>query len=273
MSVISFQNIHKAYTEDAPVLKGISFDVEDGEFVVLLGTSGCGKTTTLKLINKLIDFDTGYIFFKGHPIKQWPKVSLRRSIGYVIQQVGLFPHMDIAANITFVLDLQKHDKHHARERAKTLIDLVGLDESYLPRYPRELSGGEKQRVGVARALAADPEILLMDEPFGAVDEITRRHLQNEMKSIYAKLKKTVLFVTHDIEEAVRLADKIILFKDGRIEQSGSPRDLVFTPATPYVKEFFGLKGFKASLDDASLEKVYRQILSGEKTFNDIFNTV
>ncbi len=270
MGLIEFDRVSKSYTPGEPVLKDITFEVEEGEFVVLLGASGCGKTTTLKIVNKLIPYTSGSVRFKGYDLSRWPKVKLRRSIGYVIQQVGLFPHMDINHNISFVRRIQGQGRQSNTARSQELLELVGLDASYLRRYPHALSGGERQRVGVARALAADPEVLLMDEPFGAVDEITRRHLQDEMLRIQEKLRKTVLFVTHDIEEAIRLADRIALFNDGRLEHFGTPESLVFNPASEYVRSFLGLKGFKASMDPVQLEKAYEAVLKGERRLKDVF---
>jgi osmoprotectant transport system ATP-binding protein len=269
--VIRVENLHKSYIKETSVLKDVSFTVHEGEFVVLLGASGCGKTTMLKMINKLIPVSSGKISVEGKLLSDWNTIDLRRAIGYVIQQIGLFPHMTIEKNITYVLSIQGCTKERCHIRAKELVSLVGLDEKDLMKYPRELSGGQAQRIGVARALAADPDIILMDEPFGAVDEITRRYLQDEMKTLHKKLGKTILFVTHDIEEALRLADRIILFNDGRIEQDGSPEDMIFRPKTPYVRDFFGLKGFKASLPEHALLRMYEDILDGTRTFGDVLD--
>ncbi len=255
MEVIQFDAVGHAYQPGIPVVKDLNLRIEKGEFVTLIGPSGCGKTTILKMVNGLIEPTEGEIHVHGKPLSEWDPIALRRKIGYVIQQIGLFPHLSIADNITYVLDLEGVSKTDQRKRAEELIDLIGLDPSYLDRYPRELSGGQKQRVGVARALANDPEIILMDEPFGAVDEISRRGLQEEIVALHKKLKKTILFVTHDIEEAFRLGSWMILFKDGKIEQQGRREELVFRPATPFVESFFGLKNFVSYLTLTAVEEL------------------
>jgi len=270
MALIEFNDIVKSYNPGKNVIEGLNLDIEEGEFVTLLGPSGCGKTTLLKMVNKLIKLDSGTIFLKGMNIDQWDTIALRRNIGYVIQQIGLFPHMTIEDNINYVLTLKKINSDYKYDRAKELISLVGLTEEYLYRYPRELSGGQKQRIGVARALAANPDIILMDEPFGAVDEIARTHLQDQLINIQQKLKKTILFVTHDIEEALKLGTKIVLLNDGKIEQSGSKEELIFNPSSEFVKEFIGLKGFKAVLDDEIMQRIYLNVLNGELKVEDLY---
>lgn len=273
MKVIQIQEIVKSYQENHPVIDHLSLDIEKGEFVVLLGASGCGKTTLLKMINKLLTFEEGQIIVNGQDIEEWDTIELRRSIGYVIQNIGLLPHLTIENNITYVLSLMKVEKEKRRGRAEELIDLLGFERSFLGRYPRELSGGQRQRIGVARALAADPDIILMDEPFGAVDEIARGTLQDELKSLHAKLGKTVLFVTHDISEALKLGTRIVLLNEGRIEQQGVGRELIFNPNTPFVKEFFGLKGFRSILDGSLMEQVYENILCGSMTLNEVYGNL
>lgn len=270
MSVIEIRDISKSYNGTDEVITKLNLEIAQGEFVMLVGASGCGKTTLLKMINKLIEPSSGSIFVGGKDINDWNTILLRRGIGYVIQQIGLFPHMTIEKNINYVLTIQKTDSITRQRRAKELIELVGLSEDFLSRYPRELSGGQNQRVGVARALAADPEIILMDEPFGAVDEISRRKLQDELKDIHKRLGKTVIFVTHDIQEALKLGTRVILMKDGRIEQDGSPLDLVFKPRTEYVKRFFGVKGFRATLDETAVTEAYEKILSGEIEIEELY---
>lgn len=273
MQMIQIQGVAKSYTEGNPVIDHLSLDIEKGEFLVLLGASGCGKTTLLKMINKLLDFQEGRIIVKGKDIHDWDTIELRRSIGYVIQQIGLLPHLTIEKNISYVLSLQKVEKAERRVRAEELIDLLGFDRSFLERYPRELSGGQRQRIGVARALAADPDIILMDEPFGAVDEIARGALQDELKALHKQLGKTIIFVTHDISEALKLGTRIVLMNEGKIEQQGPGRDLIFKPETPFVKEFFGLKGFRSILDGSLMSQVYENILCGSMTLNEVYDNL
>ncbi|SHE82492.1 ABC transporter ATP-binding protein [Alkalibacter saccharofermentans] len=266
MTIIEFDKVSKSYEEGKHVIKDISLKIDEGEFVTLVGPSGCGKTTLLKMINKMIMSTSGRIVIRDKEISTWNTTDLRRSIGYVIQQVGLFPHMTIAENIGYVLKITGEDKVKRRLKALELIKLVGLDEGYIDKYPRQLSGGQKQRIGVARALAGDPDIILMDEPFGAVDEIARKKLQDEFKQIHQKLGKTIVFVTHDIHEALKLGTRIVLMNSGRIEQSGTDKDLVYRPRTPFVKDFFGIKGYKALLDENELQKEYEAaILKAEGT--------
>lgn len=268
--MIRINTVSKSYDQVNKVLDGLSLNIVQGEFVTLLGPSGCGKTTLLKSINKLIPYDDGEIEVMGKELSQWDTTTLRRSIGYVIQQIGLFPHMTIEQNITYVMTITGMNKQKKLERARELIQLVGLEVEMLSRYPRELSGGQKQRIGVARALAADPEIILMDEPFGAVDEIARTALQDEMKELQQKLGKTILFVTHDIQEALKLGSKIVLINEGKVEQVGTKEDLLFSPASDFVKDFFGLKGFKSILDEDIMDEVYEKVLSDHKSMDDVY---
>ncbi len=260
---IEFEHISKSYTPEEVVLQDINLFIEEGEFVVLLGQSGCGKTTMLKLVNKLLDFDTGYLRVHGRKLSDWNSEELRRSIGYAIQQVGLFPHMRVWENISYVLKLQGLDETQRKARALQLLGLVDLHQDLLMRYPRQLSGGQKQRVGVARALAANPSIILMDEPFGAVDDRTRTQLQDQLKQIHLQLGQTILFVTHDIHEAFRLGTRIVLIHDGSIVQEGSAEDLVFKPKNLFVKSFLGLKGFSALFDETVLSSLYRRVQQGQ----------
>ncbi|MDD2371514.1 MAG: ABC transporter ATP-binding protein [Firmicutes bacterium] len=252
MSIITFANIKKTY-EEVKVLEDFNLVIDEGEFVVLLGPSGCGKTTILKLINGLLKPDEGELTVKGVSVEKWNPIELRRNMGYVIQQVGLFPHLTIEGNICYTLNLTKVNKDNQHSRAKELIALVGLDDSYLSRYPRELSGGQQQRVGVARALAANPDIILMDEPFGAVDEVTRRTLQEEISNIHKKLGKTIIFVTHDIEEAIKLGSRIVLLNKGRIDRDKQKKDFVLSKEkTDYAENFFGSKDFMAYLNSVKV---------------------
>ncbi|OCC10669.1 ABC transporter ATP-binding protein [Streptomyces sp. PTY087I2] len=238
--MIRFEHVTKRYADGTTAVDDLSFEVAEGELVTLVGPSGCGKTTTMKMVNRLIEPTEGGIFLDGDDISTIDPVRLRRRIGYVIQQVGLFPHRTVLENTATVPHLLGWKRGKGRERAAELLDLVGLDPSvYGDRYPEQLSGGQRQRVGVARALAADPPVLLMDEPFGAVDPVVRERLQNEFLKLQAQVRKTVLFVTHDIEEAVRLGDRIAVYGQGRIEQFDSPATVLGAPATPYVADFVG----------------------------------
>ncbi|MFD4873041.1 betaine/proline/choline family ABC transporter ATP-binding protein [Streptomyces sp. NPDC058420] len=238
--MIRFEQVSKRYPDGTTAVDGLSFEVDEGELVTLVGPSGCGKTTTMMMVNRLIEPTSGRIFVNGEDIATVDPVRLRRRIGYVIQQVGLFPHRTVLDNTATVPSLVGWKRTKARARAAELLDLVGLDpKTYGPRYPEQLSGGQRQRVGVARALAADPPVLLMDEPFGAVDPVVREQLQDEFLRMQAAVRKTVLLVTHDIEEAVRLGDRIAVYGQGRIEQYDTPGAVLGTPATPYVAEFVG----------------------------------
>ena len=220
-------------------VRDVSLRVAAGELLVLLGSSGCGKTTTLKMINRLIEPTAGTIEVGGREVRAQDTIELRRSMGYVFQGIGLFPHMTVEQNISVVLRLQGRPRGERQERARELLELVGLPpDDFGPRYPTELSGGQQQRVGVARALAADPACLLMDEPFGALDAITRDGLQEELLRLKEKLLKTIVFVTHDIFEALRLADRIAVMHAGRLEQVGPPGEILRAPATEFVKELF-----------------------------------
>ncbi len=263
MTVIEFQKVTKTYDGEENVLKGLDLKVKKGEFITLLGESGCGKTTLLKIINGMISFDTGYVWIRDRMLSEWNIVELRRQIGYVIQQIGLFPHMTVAENIAYVLSIEKKPKKEQQKRAAELLELVELPQDYLKRYPRELSGGQKQRVGVARALAASPEIILMDEPFGAVDERTRNQLQEEMLRIHHQLNNTILFVTHDIQEAMKLGTRVVLMNEGVIEQTGTPEELVLQPANNFVRQFIGSKGYLALLEPQMVEDIYQQAVEGK----------
>lgn len=218
----------------------ISMEVPEGEICVLLGPSGCGKTTTLKMINRIITPTSGKVFINGRDTAQIDTVQLRRSIGYVIQQIGLFPNMTIEENICVVPKLLGWDKLKAKRKAAEMLEMMALDPAtFLRRYPKELSGGQQQRVGVARALAADPPVLLMDEPFGAIDPINRESIQDEFLKMQQVLRKTVLFVSHDIDEAVKMGDKVAIFREGKLEQFATPDTLLAHPASPFVAEFLG----------------------------------
>ncbi|MGH8422020.1 MAG: ABC transporter ATP-binding protein, partial [Pseudomonas fluorescens] len=237
--MIQIENLNKQFGSITAV-EDVSFNVEEGQICVLLGPSGCGKTTTLKMINRLITPTSGTIRIGGRDTSELDSVTLKRSIGYVIQQVGLFPNMTVEENICVVPNLLGWDKTKSRKRAAELLEVVALDPSkFLKRYPCELSGGQQQRVGVARALAADPPVMLMDEPFGAIDPINREVIQDEFMRIQRLVNKTVLFVSHDIDEAVKMADCVALFHNGKIQQFGSSDDLLARPNSEFVANFMG----------------------------------
>lgn len=224
----------------SPAVNAIDLDISPGEFVVLLGPSGCGKTTLLKMVNRIYEPTSGTIEIDGVNITSLKASELRRQIGYVIQQTGLFPHMRIAANVAVVPKLLKWDNARIHDRVRELLELVGLPpDDYADRYPSQLSGGEQQRVGLARAVAVSPPTMLMDEPFGALDAITRTRLQDELRRIHRHISQTILFVTHDIEEAVRLADRIVVMRAGSIVQVGTPLQIVSEPADQFVSDLVG----------------------------------
>jgi osmoprotectant transport system ATP-binding protein len=238
--MIRFEQVGKVYPDGTTAVHELSFEVAEGELVTLVGPSGCGKTTTMMMVNRLIEPTSGRILVDGQDIAKTDPVKLRRRIGYVIQQVGLFPHRTVLDNTATVPALVGWKRSRARARAAELLDLVGLDPgTYGSRYPAQLSGGQRQRVGVARALAADPPVLLMDEPFGAVDPVVRERLQNEFLRLQREVRKTILFVTHDIDEAVRLGDRIAVYGQGTVEQFDTPLAVLGSPANDYVASFVG----------------------------------
>ncbi|GGH84575.1 osmoprotectant transport system ATP-binding protein [Pullulanibacillus pueri] len=237
--MLTFDHVSKVYDEGHKAVDDMSLEVKKGEFVVFIGPSGCGKTTTMKMINRLIEPTEGTILYEGEDIMKKNPVELRRSIGYVIQQIALFPHMTIRENIALVPKLLKWPSTKRRARAEELLELVDMDASYLDRYPHELSGGQQQRIGVLRALAANQPLILMDEPFGALDPITRDSLQEEFKKLQQRLQKTIVFVTHDMDEAIKLADKIVIMRAGQIVQVGEPEEILRHPANDFVEEFIG----------------------------------
>lgn len=241
LQLIRFENVSKTYRgQTQEVVHDINMVIPKGQIVVLIGPSGCGKTTCLKMINRLVKLSSGHIYIDGEDIMNKDPIQLRRNMGYVIQQTGLFPHFTVRQNIEIIPTLQKTDKEVIAERTKKLMDMIGLDpDEYLDRYPTQLSGGQMQRVGVARAFATDPEIILMDEPFSAVDPITRSQLQDELLFLQANMKKTIVFVTHDMDEAIRLADKICILNDGVIVQYDTPEKIMKEPADDYVARFVG----------------------------------
>ena len=247
--MIRLEKVTKIYPDGTEAVRDVSLEVKKGELCVLLGPSGCGKTTTMKLINRLIPVTSGRVFIDGLDNAGIDANELRRNIGYAIQDVGLFPHMTVGENIGTVPALKGWRKTERRKRAKELLELLRMNpDDFIDKYPRELSGGQQQRVGVARALGGDPPILLMDEPFGAIDPITRVELQNEFLKIQQEIQKTIIFVTHDIYEAIKIGDKIALMKSGQLIQYGSPAELLHKPKDAFVADFVGadraLKGLQ-----------------------------
>ena len=268
-SVVAFEHVTKRYGAAPPAVTDLSLEIRAGEVCVLVGPSGCGKTTTMKMVNRLIEPTSGRITIDGEDVSTLPPVELRRRIGYVIQQVGLFPHLTVADNVAVVPRLLGWAPTRVSERVEELLDLVGLDAgAYRARYPAALSGGERQRVGVARAMAADPTVLLMDEPFGAVDPIRRERLQNEFLRLQARLRKTIVFVTHDVDEAIKMADRIAILQVGGIlAQYDTPDRLLAAPASPFVEHFVGAdRGLKrlslARVGDLAMEEVFT-VTAGE----------
>ena len=237
--MLTFEHISLSYGEQK-ILNDVSFEVKDGQFAVFIGPSGCGKTTTLKMINRLIQPDSGRICLNGNDISTIDRYELRRHTGYVIQQIGLFPNMTVAQNISVVPKLLKWSKEKCDQTVHELLDMVGMPyDQYAHKYPSEMSGGQQQRIGILRALAASPPVVLMDEPFSALDPMTRRSLQLEMKNLQQKLNKTIIFVTHDMDEALDLADVIIFMDHGHIVQIAPPEEMLENPATDQIKEFLG----------------------------------
>ncbi len=237
--MLSIKNLSKVYGGGKKAVDNISLDVEAGEFIAFIGTSGSGKTTALRMINRMIEATEGQIAINGKDVRKMNPVELRRKIGYVIQQIGLMPHMTIRENIVLVPKLLKWSQEKKEKKAKELIKLVDLPEEYLDRYPSQLSGGQQQRIGVVRALAAEQDIILMDEPFGALDPITRDTLQDLVKELQQKLGKTFIFVTHDMDEAIKLADKICIMSEGRIVQFDTPDNILRHPENDFVRDFIG----------------------------------
>jgi osmoprotectant transport system ATP-binding protein len=256
--VIRLEAVRKVYPNGTIAVSDLTLEVADAEVTVLVGPSGCGKTTILRMINRMVEPTSGRILIDGEDIARIDAVHLRRRIGYVIQQTGLFPHQTIARNVGTVPRLLGWDRERIKARVDELLQLVGLDPSeFGPRYPNELSGGQRQRVGVARALAADPPLLLMDEPFGAIDPVTRARLQDEFGRLQSELRKTVVFVTHDIDEAVKLGDRIAILQTGGVlEQYDTPAAILARPATPFVDDFVGgdraLKRLRVTSIDTTL---------------------
>jgi osmoprotectant transport system ATP-binding protein len=240
--MLSLQEVTKVYpgAEHIKAVDSLSFDLEEGEICTLVGPSGCGKTTAMKMINRLIPITSGKILIDNQNINRMDTIELRRNIGYVIQNIGLFPNMTIAENIGTIPKLKGWDHSRIAEKVENLLEIVNLPaKEFMNRYPRELSGGQQQRIGVARGMAVDPPIMLMDEPFGAIDPINREHLQDEFLKIQAKVQKTIVFVTHDIDEAIKMGDKICLLRNGKLVQFASPEKLLTEPVNEFAKDFVG----------------------------------
>ncbi len=247
--MIIFDNVSKMYSNDHVAVKALNVEIKKGEFFVIIGPSGCGKTTLLKMINRLIPLTEGTIWINGKRVSDYNIHELRWSIGYVLQQIALFPHMTIEENIAIVPELKKWSKTKIQKRVDELLELVGLEpEKYRQRKPKELSGGEQQRVGVIRALAADPEIILMDEPFSALDPISRTKLQDDLLDMQRKIQKTIVFVSHDMQEALKLGDRLCVMKDGEIVQIGSPQEMVKNPVNDFVQQFIGVNSVHNRFD-------------------------
>ncbi|MEC2054754.1 osmoprotectant update ABC transporter ATP-binding subunit OpuFA [Peribacillus psychrosaccharolyticus] len=248
--MIRFEQVSKKYPNGTFAVKSLDLEIKKGEFFILIGPSGSGKTTTLKMINRLIDLSKGWVWINGKKISDYDINELRWNIGYVLQQIALFPHMTIAENIAVVPELKNWSKEKVAARVDELLKMVGLDpKEYRNRKPSELSGGQQQRVGVIRALAADPEIILMDEPFSALDPFSREKFQADMLEIQRKLKKTIVFVTHDMQEALKLGDRICLMKDGEIVQVGTPHEFLTNPVNDFVREFVGSRKLSINLNE------------------------
>ncbi|MFC4735732.1 ABC transporter ATP-binding protein [Bacillus daqingensis] len=272
--MIEFNQVSKSFPDGTQAVSGSSFTVEKGEFFVLIGPSGCGKTTTMKMINRLIDATDGTISINGSDIRSKNIHKLRWEIGYVLQQIALFPHMTIAENIAIVPELKSWSKDTISSRIDDLLHMVGLDpETYRDRMPAELSGGQQQRIGVVRALAGDPDILLMDEPFSALDPISRSQLQQDIAKLQQEIQKTIVFVTHDMEEALQLGDRIAVMREGKIVQIASPGELIANPADEFVSSFIGKK---TSPWDMALEAITAKpggagpSISNQKTVREAF---
>lgn len=256
MALIEIRNVTKVYPGGVGAVNGVTLDVEEGETLVLIGTSGSGKTTLMKMINRLIESTSGEIRIRGQDVGKLNPIALRRDIGYVIQKIGLFPHMTIEDNIAVVPRLKGWTPERRRESAEELLSMVGMEpDQYLRRYPAELSGGQQQRVGVARALAGDPPIILMDEPFGALDPITREQLQEEFRQLKERIQKTIIFVTHDIFEAVNLADRMAIIDAGCILQVDRPERVLAHPADEFVARFLGKHRFQLEMSTVQVRDV------------------
>ncbi|HHV06600.1 MAG TPA: betaine/proline/choline family ABC transporter ATP-binding protein [Firmicutes bacterium] len=254
--MVKFEQVSKVFAGGTVAVDNLNLTIEKGQFVVLVGPSGCGKTTSLKMINRLIEPTSGEIYIHDQKARSLNVVELRRNIGYVIQTVGLLPHLTVAANIALVPQLKGWPRAKCQERVEELLQMVGMDPAvYGDRYPAQLSGGQQQRIGVLRALAADPELILMDEPFGALDPITREQLQLELKRLQEQLKKTIIFVTHDMNEALMLADRIVIMKNGSVVQDATPEGILRHPANDFVASFIGRSAQPQAVEELEVKDV------------------
>lgn len=273
--MIEFKNVSKTFDDGYQALKNINLTIKDGELLTLIGPSGCGKTTTMRMINRLIDPTEGEILIDNENIQKKDPLKLRRDSGYVIQQIGLLPHMTIEENISIVPKLKKWNKKRYMKRVDELLNLVGLDpETYKRRYPRELSGGQQQRIGVIRGLAADPPIILMDEPFSALDPISREQLQDELVKLQSEIKKTIVFVTHDMDEAIKIANRIVIMQDGEIVQSDVPDKVLREPANDFVRDFIGAERLNKELGQPLAKNLMIQDVAtvrGDRGLAEAFN--
>jgi osmoprotectant transport system ATP-binding protein len=265
--MIKAQNLSKHYGQTKAV-DDISFEVGEGENLILLGTSGCGKTTTLKMINRLIEPTSGKIFINGQDVTQQPAELLRRNIGYVLQNNGLFPHYTVAQNIAIVPNLLKWDNKRITQRTNELLEKLHLPAEFLTQYPNQLSGGQQQRIGLARALMADAPVLLMDEPFGALDNITRADIQAEFKGLDELQRKTIVMVTHDVQEAFELGNRICIMDKGRIIQSGTPAELLFKPVNGFVKNFLQAQRLQLELKAVTLQNIWELLPPATEVLSD-----
>ncbi|MDS0222420.1 ABC transporter ATP-binding protein [Haloarcula sp. S1AR25-5A] len=267
--MIEFENVTKQYPDGTVAIEDISFSVEEGTTTVLVGPSGCGKTTTMKLVNRLEDPTEGTVYVNGADNQELDKIELRRDVGYVIQEIGLFDHLTVAENVATVPDLEDWEQERIDDRVDELLELMGLPpEDYRESFPDELSGGQRQRIGVARALAADPDVLLMDEPFGALDPITRERLQNEFLDIQSRINTTIIFVTHSIDEALKMGDKIAIYNVGEVVQYDTPQNILANPATEFVEDFIGDNQTFKQLDITLVSEVMEPLDGGESAVAD-----
>ena len=268
--MIEYRNVRKYYG-DKLIIQDINMKVEDGEFVVIIGPSGCGKTTAIKMLNRLLETSDGNILINGIDNKEMDLIQLRTMIGYVIQQIGLFPNMTVEENISVVPQILKWNKEKTKERVRELLSMVNMPyDSYAKKYPRQLSGGQQQRIGVLRAMAVNPPIIIMDEPFGALDPITREILQNEVKKIQKNLHITVLFITHDMHEAMKLADRIVFMDQGKILQTASPKEMVLHPANETVAQFIRLQEVEAQKEQTSAKDLMQPLAGSVELARAVF---